>query len=379
MLRRAGSLLLFTMVPFLVCVLPAQAREGFGFTKRAVQMSRTRPPAVNVSGARLRVRAASVRDDDRSDAQSRQKLAADAVTAGDPRIAESVSPDLDVRLTLERLSAEDSWETKTDTEYKQTGTRDEWNASKGKYEKKAVYGNVPVTKHIKVVEGTLAGTFEIRDGKGRVLDSGPMDADFKRKYEGGENAPSRETVRDDLLHDAAGTVAARIVPTKERVAVVLPKGSFENFIPLAEAGKWDEYLAAVVAVPEMRNRDQEAYRQYALAVAKEGAAYATADRIRATKLLDEALAHYRNAIDYNPAESLFREAHTSLFGTDAGAPLPRIEASVKAYQAWAAGVPPIPKSAAATPSKKGSSSSKAIANTNLGAQPLPCLANNDNK
>jgi hypothetical protein len=145
----------------------------------------------------------------------------------------------------------------------------------------------------------------------------------------------------------------------------MPKGSFENFIPLAEAGRWNEYLAAVVAVPELRNRDQEAYRQYALAVAKEGAAYATADRIQAAKLLDEALAHYRNAIDYNPAESLFREPHTSLFGTDAGAPLPRIEASVKAYQAWAAGVPPVPKNAASTIPKRGSSASRVLANDNV--------------
>jgi hypothetical protein len=153
---------------------------------------------------------------------------------------------------------------------------------------------------------------------------------------------------DDLLHGAAGVVAARIVPTTDRVPVLVPKGSFENFIPLAESGKWEDYLAAVSAVPEMRNRDQEAYRQYALAVAKEGLAYSTADRIRAAKLLDESFTHYKNAADFNGEESLFREAHTSLFGTDVAAPLPRVEASVKAYQGWAAGTPPVVKSASSS-------------------------------
>jgi hypothetical protein len=258
-----------------------------------------------------------------------------------------------VRLSLQRLDAGDTWETKTDYEYKQTGTKEEWNSSKGKYERKPVYGNVPVTKRFKNVQGNVEGTFEIRDGKGHVLDHGTFDREFQRKYEGGENAPTREQVMDDLLHDASRIVAARIVPTTDRVPVLVPKGSFENFIPLAESGKWEDYLAAVSAVPEMRSRDQEAYRQYALAVAKEGLAYSTNDRIRASKLLGEALTHYKNAADFNGEEALFREAHTSLFGTDVAAPLPRIDASVKAYQAWAAGTPPAVKSAS-LPSSPGS-------------------------
>ena len=61
-----------------------------------------------------------------------------------------------------RLDADDNWETKTAYEYKQTGTRDEWNSAKGKYERKPVYQNVPVTKHIKHVQGEVEGTFEIR-------------------------------------------------------------------------------------------------------------------------------------------------------------------------------------------------------------------------
>lgn len=362
-MRRRAGILLF-LLPAALAV-PAYAREGFGFTKRAVQMSRTRPPGINVTGAKLRVKAASVRSDASSDAESLQKLTADAITAGDSRISESGSPDLDVRLSLQRLDADDTWETKTDYEYKQTGTRDEWNASKNKYERKPVYANVPVTKHIKHLQGAVAGTYEIRDGRGRVLDSGSFDRDFKRKYEGGENAPTREQVMDDLLHDAAWIVAGRIVPTKDRVAIVMPKGSFENFIPLADSGRWDEYLAAVSGVPEMRARDQEAYRQYALGVAKEGAAYSMADRLRASKLLDEALVHYRNAADYNPEESLFREAHTSLFGTDAGAPLPRIEASAKAYQNWATGTPPPGRMASSSSTSSTKRSSKTIGNQSV--------------
>src|SRR5689334_24875786 len=83
----------------------------------------------------------------------------------------------------------------------------------------------------------------------------------------------------------------------------------------------------------MRDPASEAYRQYALAVAKEGLAYATSDLPRARALLREAAEHYRTAIRNNPAEKLFSEEHNSIFSS-AGAPLPLVESSVQAYEAW---------------------------------------------
>src|SRR5260370_7733513 len=99
--RRAGILFVLPVVAAAFTTLPALGREGFGFTKRAVNMSRTRPPAINVTGARLRVKATSVRSDESSDAESLQKLAEDAITAGDPHIAPSPSPDLDLPHSLQ--------------------------------------------------------------------------------------------------------------------------------------------------------------------------------------------------------------------------------------------------------------------------------------
>src|SRR5205814_271329 len=149
----------------------------------------------------------------------------------------------------------------------------------------------------------------------------------------------------------AKKIAARIVPTQSKVTVLVPKGSFENFIPLAESNAWDRYLAAVEAVPPKRDAESEAYRQYALAVAKEGLAYATTtDLVRARELLHQAADHYRNAVQSNPSEKLFSEEHNSIFSS-AGAPLPRVEANLKSYEAWvpaSAAPPPAPAQAPAT-------------------------------
>ena len=83
----------------------------------------------------------------------------------------------------------------------------------------------------------------------------------------------------------------------------------------------------------MRDAGSEAYRQYALAVAKEGLAYATADVPRARQLIRESAEHYRAAIRSNPEEKLFSEEHNSIFSS-AGAPLPRAESSLHAYEGW---------------------------------------------
>jgi hypothetical protein len=187
------------------------------------------------------------------------------------------------------------------------------------------------------VSGSVDGTYRITDARGKDLDSGSIARKFSEKYDAGTGAPSTSTVRDDLLHKAARLVAARLVPTHGRDTVVMPKGSFEALIPLAERGAWDQYLAGVEAVPENRRPDQEAYRQYALAIAKEALAYTTADVARATDLLRQSVAHYKQAIANNPNEKLFTEAHSSLFFQGAAAPLPRAEQSLAAYEAWSSG------------------------------------------
>ena len=205
---------------------------------------------------------------------------------------------------------------------------------------KTYYESVPHTVYYTTVDARLDGTYKVIDGRGKVLDEGEVDEKSLRDYE--YNAPSTSETEAALVKAAARKVAARIVPTQSKVTVLVPKGSFENFIPLAESNAWDRYLAAVEGVPAMRDPGSEAYRQYALAVAKEGLAYATGDVQRARELLHQSAEHYRAAIQNNPGEKLFSEEHNSLFSS-ADAPLPRVETSVKAFEAW------VPAGAASAP------------------------------
>jgi len=322
-----------------MCVLvlasaPAHAREGFGFKKKAVDIQRTIPPALNTGARRVKVDVVSERGSDEDDAHTLARYVSDAILGGGGTLAESGKPEITLKVDLDRLDSHETWETKTEYEYRQTGTEQKWNESKKKYETKAVYGNVPVTKNIKVVEATLTGSFDIHTKSGEV-DSGTVDQQFKQKYDDGTGAPSPTGVEDDLLKRAARTVAARIVPTQERVTVLIPRASFEPLIPYAESGDWTRYLAAVEAIPAMRSAKEEAYRQYALAVATEAVAYAKEDRNEALDMLRAAVSHYETAIASNPGEELFRQGYSSLLSTNTiGPPVVRANQSVASYTAW---------------------------------------------
>ena len=121
------------------------------------------------------------------------------------------------------------------------------------------------------------------------------------------------------------------------MTLLVPKGSFEDLIPLAEMNAWDRYLAGVEAVKPLRDPRQEAYRQYALGVAKEGLAHSNAieDTPRAMELLNEAIVHYETAVKSNPREELFAKAYSSLFSMgNSTASLPRVTASIAAFEKW---------------------------------------------
>jgi len=325
------------IVAFCLLVLAsasAHAREGFGFKKKAVDIMKTVPPALNTGARRVKVDVASERGGNEDDAKTLARYVSDAILSGGGTLAESGKPEITLTVNLDRLDSHESWETKTEYEYRQTGTEQKWNESKKKYESKPVYGNVEVTKNIKVVEANLSGSYDIHTKSGEV-DTATIDQKFNRKYDDGTGAPAPTRVEDDLLHAAAKTVAARIVPTQERVTVLIPRASFETLIPYAESGDWARYLAAVEAIPTMKSAKEEAYHQYALAVATEAVAYTKEDRNEALDMLRAAVSHYETAIASNPGEELFRQGYSSLLSTNTiGSPTVRANDSVARYTTW---------------------------------------------
>jgi hypothetical protein len=317
--------------------LPVLAREGFGFRKAAVSMNRTVPPSTNAGARRVKIAVDSDRGDARDDAQTLGRYVSEAILAGGGTLAESGRAEVTVNVSLDRVDSHETYDTETEYVRQQTGTRRKWNEKKQKYEDEPVYSNVPVQKSYKVLTASVSGAYDIglRDDD---VASGSIDQQFREKYGDGEDSKAPSEIEDDLLRKAARTIVAHLVPTQERVSVLLPRSTFEPFIPLAESGAWDRYLAAVEGVTPNRNLKDEAYRQYALAVAREALAYATEDRAEALALLTRARSHLELAISMNGTEELFRKGYESLLSSAIGPPLTRMNESVAKYEKWTAPV-----------------------------------------
>ena len=317
----------------LVIGLSAEAREGFGFKKKAVELDRTIPPATNAGARRVQVRVEAERDSDRDDARTLERYITEHLLAAAGTVADS-KPEVTIDVTLDRVESHETWETYTDYESRQTGTKREWNEKKQKYEDKPVYSSVAVQKQRKVLDAQLRGVFDI-GAKNKDVANGTLSESFRETYGDYDKAPAPTTVEDNLLKRAAKQVAAQIVPTKQRVAVLVPRASFEPLIPLAENGQWDRYLAAVEAMPPKKNGKEEAFRQYALAIAKEAVAYQKESRTEALDLLRAARSHYETAAGLHPDEELFRKGYTSIFATSTiEPPAVRVGDSVARFETW---------------------------------------------
>ena len=329
-MKRALAVL-FTVAIFAV---PAQAREGFGFKKKAVEVTMTVPPATNAGARRVKVSIDNTRGNNADDAATLNRYVTEAILAGEGTLAENGKPEVTIFIALDRLDSHETFENYTTYERQQTGTKQEWNESKKKYESKPVYSQVSVQKQRKVITANLNGSYEISDRANDVA-SGTLDQNFRETYGEYSSAPAPTSVEDDLLKKAARTIAAQLVPTQQRVSVLVPRASFEPLIPVAESGAWDRYLAAVEAMPAMRSPKDEAYRQYALAIAKEALAYTQSDRRTAMTMLEAAAKHYDSAIAMNPGEELFRSGYSSLLSSgNIGVPLTRVNDSVARYGKW---------------------------------------------
>jgi hypothetical protein len=358
----------------LLAALPLFAREGFGFKKKAVDMVRTIPPSTNAGARRVKVTVTSDRDDARDDAQTLSRLITEAILGGAGTLAEGARAEVEIDVSLDRLESHESWETETTYVQQQTGTKQKWNEKKKKMETEPIYSSVPVQKQVKVMTGNLTGSFEIASKNGDVA-SGSIDRDFRRKYGDYDTAPAPTEIEDDLMKQAANAIVAYLVPTRDRVSVLVPRASFEALIPLAESGEWQKYLAAVEAVPPRKGPQDEAYRQYALAIAKEALAYETEDRKETLELLRAATSHYEVAVATNPGEELFRKGYTSLLSaSDIGAPADRAKASLAKFETWVTGSGSAPAIRVASTAPVAPASKSAVAKQGMRNQTVVDLA-----
>ena len=167
--------------------LPGLAREGFGWSKKGVDIDKTKPPAVNISGTRVAVTVNAEKTRKTDKAKELRDLTEKAILEGNKELETTAHGDINVSFALDRLDTQTHNESKV--EYESQKTKDKNG--------KTTYVSVPVTKNYTQLRAEIDGTYEITDAKGHVIDSGDFDRKFDENYNYGP--PSNDKVESALL------------------------------------------------------------------------------------------------------------------------------------------------------------------------------------
>ena len=321
----------FLGIAFLMLApLPVFAGEGFGSllsSKKVANLNRVSPPKVLVLGTRIAVKANGQDQESTGVAQRLQSQLESDLLRNDSRLSSDPSnPQTLVEVTITQNTYNESWETRRMTERRQTG-----KDSKGK----PVYQDFPVDVRFKTVKHHCSAAFKVTDTAKRInLDSDSVQYNFENSFQEGNGAPDQATLENNAIQMVDNRIVHDLTPTRERIGVLLPKGSLENYVNLAESNLWNKYLESLEALPAKSNPEDESYRKYALGIAYEALGYGAEEEDTTLKYLEQAADYYNQAIEANPKEKYFAQAYESFFVKDkkAVAPLERVRAALVSYR-----------------------------------------------
>jgi tetratricopeptide (TPR) repeat protein len=318
------AVVLMMLAPF-----PAAAKEGFGatvFTKKTASLARVNPPKVYLMGTRIAVKAASQDSRNADVAQRIQSQLESELLSSDNRLTSDPSrPQTLIEVTVTQSEYDESWDTRRMTRRRQVG-----KDSKGK----PVYEDYEVDVRFKTVKHHFTSTYKVTDvAQRRNLDSDSVQHNFEKSFQEGDGAPDQGGLENTAIQLLVSRVVHNLTPTREQVGVLLPKGSFESYINLAEANLWNKYLEALEALPPRPSPADDSYRKYGMGIAYEALGYSAETEETTLKYLEQAADYYNQAIETNPKEKYFTQAYDSIVSSkQASSPLERVRSALVSYR-----------------------------------------------
>jgi hypothetical protein len=306
----AAALLILGAIPG-----PSAQAQGFALLgKKMVTVNRLLPPTVNLKGKRIQVEATAAamqKTGPQVEALLRTKLV--TLIQKDPRfILSETNPQTVLKFTV----------TNVYVDAKSTGVGNTQNHS--------YHGKIEVAYQALDVETNRALDSENLvqevgyDPKGGLLD---FSLDKKKiAAESSENEAS-----DQMVDGIVSQMARRIAPLDEPFEAPLPGKKLEPISALAVAHRWGAVEEQAEKLDKFPKPDDDSYRQYLVALAKEAQAYdltreandfdlgkrtditakqADDDFNQAQKYLDDAAEIYKEILASNPKEKEFRTGDT---------------------------------------------------------------------
>ncbi len=323
--------LLRAAVPLLAALVLAPlsaraAKEGFGFVKKTATVVRVKPPKVFLMGTRINVKAVSQDPANQSLAERiRSQLESELISADSRLGVDSATPEVQIEITVLQNDYNEEWQKRREMQQRQVG-----KDAKGK----PVYESYEVMVNYKVVSYAFGAAYQVTDLVKRAsLDADHVRHELRNDFREGSGAPEKFNLESSGASAVVNQIVPRLTPTRENLGVLLPKGSLESYLRLAENGLWSKYLEALEGLTEKSNPSEESYRQYALGTAYEALGYSADDADTTLKYLEQAATYYNKAIDANPGEKFFSKPYDSFFTSKSGAaPLDRVKEALVDYR-----------------------------------------------
>jgi len=305
------------------------AKEGFGamvFTKKTATLTRVHPPEVYLMGTRIGVKATSQDLQDKDVAQRIKSQLESELLSNDSRLSvDPYRPQTLIDVMVTENDYRESWETRRTTERRKVGKDD-----KGK----TIYEDFRVDVPFKTVTHHFTSTYEVTDlAQGGKLDSDAVSSNFQESFKEGTGSPNQDGLEDAAIQKVVSRVVYNVTSTRETVGVLLPKGSFERYINLAMGNLWNKYLEALAALTPRPTPADDSYRKYGMGVAYEALGYNAETEEATIKYLEQAADLYNQAIEGNPKEKYFVQAHDNIIGYKrAASPLDRVREALVSYR-----------------------------------------------
>lgn len=326
-MKRNAFVLALLPATVLFIALSMEAGEGFGMLKKTAKLTRVHPPQVFIMGTGVAIRATSPSGKYAMGAQRLQSQLESELLGANTRLKlDAANPDATIDVTILQSDYQDEWVQREGRRQVKTGTKD----SKGK----DIYREERFTYRVKIVKHTFASSFKVHDRRAdRSLAADTINRPYSQEFNEGNGSPDAASLENAAIRAVVADLVHRLAPTREVIGVLLPKGSMEKYLALADAGLWTKYLDALQKLPPLAKPPDEAYRQYALGVAYEALGYGADDADTTLKYLEQASLHYNNAVDAHPKENYFTKAYDAIFTSkSAEAPLNRVQSALVQYQ-----------------------------------------------
>ena len=317
MMKRVGMVGVAAL--FLVAAgLHAQGFGLIGMGKKSVTINRLLPPTVNLNGKKIKIDATADSVQKNGDAL-RDLLKTKLVTLiqKDPRfVLNEISPETILKFSVTNYYVE-QWTINAKT-----------NSARQAYR-----GKIEVAyQALDVATNTALDSENLVQVAGYdPVTASPIQEIFKPNAKRATAEGSENETRDQLVDGIVASMAKRIAPSEEPFEAQLPGKKLEPLSSLALSRRWGALDEQADKMEKLPKAEDDTYRRYLLALAKEAEAYdltreanerdlgkrtdispkeAEEEFERAQKDLYEAGAIYKDIITLNPKEKEFRPGDT---------------------------------------------------------------------